>query len=482
MSVTNKVTNGIKWQMLERILTAVVQFVISVILARLVLPDEYGIISLVTVFVTLADLLVTSGFGTALIQKKNIDDSDVNTVFTFSTIVSLGLWVLLFFMAPIVADFYENTVISTVLRVYSLVIWPFAIAGLLRSLYMRELKFKILFFVSAVPLFVSGVVGVLVALYGGGVYALVIQNLVNAYGTLIMIWSISKRKLKIRFDKARIIELWRYSWKLLIANIADVAYKNLYTLCIPKFYSDRLLGLYSYGRQIPNVIFSTLNSAMVTSMFPVFARKQDNILDLKQSLRKTIRSCNFFYFPIMIGVMALAKSIIIILLGKEWIESAWYLQFFCIVYGLHHIQNLNFQAISACGQSGVFLKYEMMKKIVGIVILAVTLPLGIEWVMWGQVANITIAVLMNIYPNKKWLQYKLGEQIRDIVPYVIIVMFMFLAVKGCGILLENMNFYLCTVLQVLVGIMSYMLAAWIFRIEELKETWNIIKSKIKNRD
>ncbi|MBO5081765.1 MAG: lipopolysaccharide biosynthesis protein [Lachnospiraceae bacterium] len=482
MSVTNKVTNGIKWQMLERILTAVVQFVISVVLARLVLPDEYGIISLVTVFVTLADLLVTSGFGTALIQKKNIDDSDVNTVFTFSTIVAIGVWLLLFFTSPFVADFYGIPVITTVLRVYALIIWPSAIGGLLRSLYMRELKFKALFLVSAIPMVVSGVVGVVVALYGGGVYALVIQNLVNAYGALILVWCISKRKLRLRYCKERIAELWKYSWKLLIANIADVAYKNIYTLCIPKFYNDRVLGFYSYGRQIPNVIFGTFNSAMVASMFPVFARKQEDISDLKGCLRKTIRSCNFFYFPIMIGITALARSIIIILLGKEWIESAWYLQFFCIVYGLHHIQNLNFQAISACGKSDVFLKYEMMKKIVGIVILAVTLPLGIEWVMWGQVANITIAVLMNIYPNKKWLQYKLGEQIRDIVPYVIIVMFMFLAVKGCGILLENMNFYLCTVLQVLVGIMSYMLAAWIFRIEELKETWNIIKSKIKNRD
>lgn len=479
MSVTNKVTNGIKWQMLERILTAVVQFIISVVLARLVLPDEYGIISLVTVFVTLADLLVTSGFGTALIQKKNIDDADVNAVFTFSTVVSLGVWVLLFFTAPFVADFYEIPVITTVLRIYALVIWPSAIGGLLRSLYMRELKFKVLFFVSAIPMVISGVVGVMVALYGGGVYALVIQNLVNAYGALILVWSISKRKLRLRYGKKRIAELWKYSWKLLIANVADVAYKNIYTLCIPKFYNDRVLGFYSYGRQIPNVVFSTLNGAMVASMFPVFARKQEDILDLKGCLRKTIRSCNFFYFPMMIGIVALAEPVIIILLGEKWIESAWYLRFFCIVYGLHHIQNLNFQAISACGKSGVFLKYEIMKKIVGVVILAVTLPLGIEWVMWGQIVNIAIAILMNIHPNKKWLQYNLGEQLKDVVPYAILVMIMYLAVVGCGILLKDMNFYLCTVLQVLTGVMSYILVAWLFRIEELKDTWNIVKNKMK---
>lgn len=479
MSVTNKVTNGIKWQLMDRVLTAVVQFIISVVLARLVLPDEYGIISLVTVFVTLADLLVTSGFGTALIQKKNIDDIDVNAVFTFSTIVSLVIWVLLFLSAPLVAAFYEIPVITNVLRVYALVIWPSAIAGLLRSLYMRKLEFKVLFFVSAIPMIVSGIVGVVVALYGGGVYALVMQSLVNAYGALLLIWCVSKRKLRLQYSQGRIAELWKYSWKLLVANLADVAYKNLYTLSIPKFYGDRLLGVYSYGRQIPNVIFSTLNGAMVASMFPVFARKQEDIEDLKICLRKTIRSCNFFYFPMMIGIMALAEPVIIILLGEKWIESAWYLQFFCIVYGLHHIQNLNFQAISACGKSGVFLKYEMAKKIVGIVILVVTLPLGIEWVMWGQIVNMAIAILMNIYPNKKWLQYKLGEQLRDIIPYVIIVMIMFLAVKGCGILLKDMNFYLCTVLQVLTGVASYILAAWLFRIEELKDTWNIVKNKIK---
>ncbi len=479
MDNANKGTNGIKWQIPEKILAAVVQFIISVVLARLVLPDEYGIISLVTVFVTLADLLVTSGFGTALIQKKNIDEVDVNAVFTFSTIVSLVIWVLLFFAAPFVANFYKIPVITTVLRVYTLVIWPYAITGLLRSLYMRVLKFKVLFFVTAVPLTISGVVGVIVALYGGGVYALVIQSLVNAYGGLGLIWFISKRKLRLRYNKERIARLWKYSWKLLGANIADVAYKNLYTLCIPKFFNDAVLGVYSYGRQIPNVIFTTLNSAMISAMFPVFARKQENIPDLKQSLRKTIRSCNFFYFPMMIGIVALAEPVIIILLGEKWIESAWYLQFFCIVYGLHHVQNLNFQAISACGQSGVFLKYEIMKKIAGVVILAVTLPLGIEWVMWGQIVNIAIAILMNIHPNKKWLQYNLGEQLRDVVPYAIIVMIMYLAVVGCGILLKDVNFYLCTVLQVLTGVASYILVAWLFRIEELKETWNIVKNKIK---
>ena len=305
------------------------------------------------------------------------------------------------------------------------------------------------------------------------------QNLTNAYGALILIWSVSKRKLRLRYNKGRITELWKYSWKLLIANIADVAYKNLYTLCIPKFYNDRMLGFYSYGRQIPNVIFSTLNSAMVSSMFPVFARKQDNILDLKASLRKTIRSCNFFYFPIMVGIVALSEPVILILLGEEWKESAWYLQFFCFVYGLHHIQNLNFQAISACGKSGVFLKYEMIKKVIGVVIMAVTLPLGIKWLMWGQIVNITIAILLNIHPNKKWLQYKLGEQLKDIVPYAILVIIMYLAVAGCGILLKNVNFYLCTVLQVLAGVAVYIFGAWLLRIEELKETWNIVKNKMK---
>ncbi len=479
MSVTNKVTNGIKWQMMERVLTAVVQFVISVLLARLVLPDEYGIISLVTVFITLADLLVTSGFGTALIQKKNIDDIDVNAVFTFSTIVSFVIWAVLFVAAPFVAKFYEIPVITSVLRIYALIIWPFAIAGLLRSLYMRELKFKVLFFVSAIPLLISGVVGIIVALCGGGVYALVAQNLTNAYGALILIWSVSKRKLRFRYNKGRISELWKYSWKLLVANIADVAYKNLYTLCIPKFFSDELLGFYSYGRQIPNVIFTTLNSAIISSMFPVFARKQDNIPDLKESLRKTIRSCNFFYFPIMVGIVALAEPVILILLGEEWKESAWYLQFFCIVYGLHHIQNLNFQAISACGKSGVFLKYEMTKKIIGVVIMAVTLPLGIEWLMWGQIVNIAIAILMNIYPNKKWLQYNLGEQLKDSVPYAVLVIIMYLAVAGCGILLTDVNFYLCTVLLVLIGVVVYVFGAWLLRIEELKDTWIIVKNKMK---
>lgn len=477
MDNTNKAANGVKWQMLERVLTAAVQFLISVLLARLVLPDEYGIISLVTVFITLADLLVTSGFGTALIQKKNIDDADINTVFIFSTVVSLVLWGILYVSAPFLAAFYEIPVITSVLRIYALIIWPYAISGLLRSLYMRELRFKVLFFMSAIPLIISGIVGVVVALYGGGVYALVVQNLTNAYGGLLLIWIASRRKFRFCFSRNRVSELWKYSSKLLVANIADVAYKNIYTLSIPKFFSDRILGFYSYGRQIPNVVFSTFNGAIVASMFPVFARKQDDIADLKQSLRKTVRSCNFFFFPIMMGIIALARPIIIILLGNEWAESAWFLQFFCFIYGMHHVQNLNFQAISACGRSDVFLKYEMIKKVIGIVIMVVTLPLGIKWLMWGQIANMVIALMLNIYPNKKWLQYSLREQLTDLLPYAILVIIMYLAVTGCGILVVDMNLYLATVLQVILGVVVYIAVAAVFKIEELRDVWNMVKNR-----
>ena len=474
-----KTTNAIKWQLIERVSNAVVQFAISVVLARLVSPEEYGIISLVTVFITLADLLVTSGFGTAIIQKKDILQADINAVYTFTTCVSAIVVAVLFLLAPLIAIFYDKEIIVPVLRLYILIIWPFAVAGIYRSVLMRQMKFKEVFFRSGIPMVLSGGIGVVVAIFGGGVYALVVQNLTYAFGSLIAYRFTTNIKMKFVQCREEIKVLWKYSSKLLFANVSDVAYKNLYTLCIPKFFSDAILGVYSYGRQIPNVIFTTLNSAIISAMFPVFARKQENIPDLKVSLRKTIRSCNFFYFPIMIGIVALAKPVIIILLGKEWTESAWYLQFFCIVYGLHHIQNLNFQAISACGKSDIFLKYEVIKKIVGVVTLVITLPFGIEWVMWGQIVNIAIALAMNIFPNKKWLQYKLGEQLRDIIPYAIIVMIMFLAVKGCGILLKDMNFYLCTVLQVLVGVASYILTAWLFRIEELKETWNIMKNKIK---
>ena len=347
---------SVSWQLIERIFSAVIQFVLSVIIARLVLPEEYGIISVITVFITLADLLVNAGFGTALIQQKEIIEDDIVSVFTFSTVLSLLLCGLLMICAPFIADFYKEPLIRPVLQCYSLGIWPFAVYGLLRSLLMKNLEFKKMCIVSVSALVISGIAGVLIALAGGGVYALTFQSLINSVLGMCLLFFVTKWRPRLKINRARTKNLWKYSWKLMVSNLVDTAYKSIYTLCVPKFFGNRLSGYYNYGRQIPNVIVSTLNSTMVTVMFPFFAKEQNNLEDVKNLLRKTIRSYCFVSFPIMAGIMGTADLIIYILLGTKWMPAARYLAFFCFIYGLQPVQNINFQAISARGQSEIYLR------------------------------------------------------------------------------------------------------------------------------
>lgn len=475
--VQKGVAASVSWQLIERLLSAVIQFVLSVIIARLVLPEEYGIISVITVFITLADILVNAGFGTALIQQKEIIEDDIVSVFTFSTIVSLLLCVLLMMCAPFIAAFYSEPLIKPVLQIYSLGIWPFAVYGLLRSLLMKNLEFKKMCIVSVSALVISGIAGVIIALAGGGVYALTFQSLINSVLGMCLLFIVTKRHLRLKINKARTKDLWKYSWKLLVSNLIGTGYKNIYTLCVPKFFGNRLSGYYNYGRQIPNVIISTLNSTMVTVMFPFFAKEQNNLANVKNRLRKTIRSYCFVSFPIMVGIMATADLIIYILLGTRWMPAAKYLAFFCFIYGLQPVQDINFQAISACGRSEVYLKYEILKKGLGIGMLILSLPLGMDWLMWGQVAVILISVLLNIMPNKKWLKYTLTEQLKDILPFVLTAGAMYAAVRLLDIELQELNQYERAIAEVILGAIVYLGASFVLAREEVLSVWNAICRK-----
>ncbi|MCM1232144.1 MAG: lipopolysaccharide biosynthesis protein [Butyrivibrio sp.] len=466
---------SVSWQLIERIFSAVIQFVLSVIIARLVLPEEYGIISVITVFITLADLLVNAGFGTALIQQKEITEEDVASVFTFSTVLSVILCGLLVVCAPFIAGFYKEPLIKPVLQIYSLGIWPFAVYGLLRSLLMKNLEFKKMCIVSVSALVTSGIAGVLIALAGGGVYALTFQSLINSVLGMCLLFLVTKWRPRLKINRVRTKKLWKYGWKLMISNLVDTAYKSIYTLCVPKFFGNRLSGYYNYGRQIPNVIVSTLNSTMVTVMFPFFAKEQSNLEDVKKSLRKTIRSYCFVSFPIMAGIMGTADLIIYILLGAKWMPAAKYLAFFCFIYGLQPVQNINFQAISARGQSGIYLKYELLKKGLGIGGLIISLPLGMDWLMWGQVAVILISMLLNVMPNKRWLNYTLREQIKDILPYVLTAGLMYAAVKAADTGMQGMNQYVRAASEVFLGIAVYVGVSFAIVREDVLSVWHIIR-------
>jgi teichuronic acid exporter len=466
--------SGIVWQMLEKILVNGVQFIIYVILARLLEPGDFGIVAILSVFIVFSDLLVNSGLGTAIIQKKNADDKDYNSVLYASLLMSLILYGIIFAIAPLVARFYGNALITNSLRLYALSIIFFSLNGVQRSIMFRHFNFRKVFVVSTLPVFLAGAVGILLAFLGFGVYALIANYVVNSLLCVIVSAFLLRWRPKLIFAFDRIKKLYSYSYKLLLANLIDTGYRNLFPLVIGKVYSSTILGFYNYGRQIPNLISSSINSSIISVVFPIYSRSQDDKESLKEMVRKSISMSSFVIFPIMAGLSAVARPLIEIMLTAKWLPSVPYVRLFCIVFGLYHVQTVNFHAISAIGRSDVFLKYELFKKIAGIIILAASVPLGLTWIVLGQVLTIVLSIGISVRPNRRFLNYDLREQFADYLPPLVLSVAMFLTISLLGLL--PLSLLPALVLQVVAGILFYMVLARLLRMKGYRSLISVIKT------
>jgi len=472
-NIKKTAVSGLIWQMIGRIGVNGVQFLIYVILARLLAPEDFGIIALATAFVAVSNLLVNSGLGTALVQSKRVDETDYSSVFYFSFFLSCVLYMILFTMAPLIARFYDKPIMVGVLRVYAISIIFFAINGVQRSILLREMKFKKIFLVSTIPVLISGVISIVMAILGFGIYALVFNSVASGLFSVVVFWIIVRWKPRLLFSRNRLRELFAFSYKLLLANFLEIGYKNLYPLVIGKAFNSTLLGYYNYGRQVPNFIASTINASITSVVFPIYSRSQSDKKKLKSMVRQSITLSNFVIFPIMAGLAAVAKALVIVILTEKWLPSVPHIQLFCIVYGLHHLQNINFQAISAIGRSDVFLRYEIIKKIIGITLLIFTLPFGIFALVIGQVIAAVISVIINFKPNIIWLNYSATEQIRDFLPYLIISVLMFGGVRIVSLL--GVGALVMLILQVIVGIGIYVGMALLFKLKGVQSVLEILK-------
>ena len=467
--------SGLLWQMLEKFGVNGVQFLIYIILARLLAPEDFGIVALVSAIIAITSILVNSGLGSALIQSKQVSELDYSTVFYFSLFVSFTLYVILFSAAPIIASFYGHSEIINILRLYSISLIILGINGVQKSILIRAMNFKHLFWISSIPVVLSGAISVALAVMGYGVYALVLNGLLSAFLSVIGFWFILRWYPQKSFSVLRLIELLTFSYKLLFASMIDIVYKNLYPLVIGKLFSSSILGYYNYGRQIPTFISASINASISSVLFPVFSRSQSDIPTLKARLRQSMILGNFFIFPIMAAIAGSSQNLVMVVLTEKWLPSVIYIQLFCVVYGLHHLHNINFQAITALGRSDLFMKYEIIKKTIGLSLLLITVPFGILWLVIGQILVAIISVLISIKPNSKILKYSLIEQVEDSAPYIILSLLIFIVLD----LMERFGFDdLGTLfLQIFVGILLYFGLAVTFKLKGLHNAIELIYSR-----
>lgn len=475
----SKVISSLFWKLLERGGTQGIQFIVQIVLARLLLPEMYGTVALVTVFITLAQVFVQSGLGTALIQKKEADNVDFSSVFYLSLGLAGVLYTLLFIFAPVISRFYHDAELIPVLRVLGIILFFGAVNGIQNAWVSRHMMFKELFKRSIGALLISGTAGIIAAYAGLGIWALVIQQLTNQAAVTVIMWFTVKWRPIRAFSLDKVKALFSFGWKLLLSSLLDQLYRDLRTLVIGRIYSSSTLGFYNKGEQFPKIIVSNINGSIQAVMLPALSAHQDDRQRVKAMMRRAIKTSSFIMFPMMVGMAVVAEPMVRLLLTEKWLPAVPFLQVFCFTYMLWPIHTANLQAINALGRSDIFLKLEIIKKIVGIVILVVSVPMGVYAIALGGVVSGISSSFINAWPNKKLLNYSYAEQLKDIAPAL-----------GLSLLMGAIVFLIGTLpiadwqklmVQVPVGAVAYIIASKIAKVESMHYLHNVHKSALSRK-
>ncbi|MEK4228823.1 lipopolysaccharide biosynthesis protein [Solibacillus sp. FSL H8-0538] len=459
----SEVLSSLLWKLMERGGTQGIQFIVMIVLARLLLPEEFGLIVLVTIFITIAGVFVQSGFNTALIQKKDADAVDFSSVFYLSLFVASLLYVLLFITAPFIATFFEQPEFARVLRILSFTLFFGAFNSIQNAIISRNMEFKKLFISSLSANIFSGIVGVVLAYTGFGVWALVGHQLTNQLMVTIILSFTVKWKPQFIFSIDRINKLFSFSWRLLASMLLDTINSNLRNLLIGKMFSPATLGFYNRGDQFPNLLISNINGSIQSVMLPTLSSYQDDKQKVKAIVRRAIVTSAFIVIPMMVGLAVIAEPLVKILLTDKWLPAVPFLQIFCAVYALWPIHTANLQAINALGRSDIFLKLEIAKKILGLIILAISLPFGVYAIAIGIFVGGILSTFINAYPNLKLLNYSIQEQWKDIIPSLLISLLMGAAIYP--IQWVGMSDMLTVITQIVVGVVLYIGLARVFKLE-----------------
>ena len=397
-----KVLSNISWRFAERAGARAVSFIVTLVIARILSPSDYGVIAMVNVFIELADVIVASGFGSAVIQKKDADELDYSSAFYFQLVLSALTYIILFFSAPYIQRFYgkQYILLSSVLRILGLRLFLVALNSMQNAYVSKHMQYKKFFFATLSGTIISAFLGIVSAYQGFGVWALVIQYLSNSIINTLVLWITVEWHPVLKFSFYRLQQLYSYGWKLLATSLVDIGYQKLRDLLIGKIYSSADLAFYNRGTSFPSLIVSNINTSIDNVIFPVMSNEQDNIEKVKAMARRSIKTSSYIMFPMMMGMAVCAEPIIRLILTEKWLPAVPFLQIFCFVYAWQPIHTANLNAIKALGCSGLYLKLGIWKDIIGIIALIASIKYGVFWVAVSCGIAEIAASAINALPNK----------------------------------------------------------------------------------
>lgn len=472
------ITNAI-WKFAERIMAQGVSLLVSIILARLLLPEDYGAIAMVTVFITVANVFVTSGIPNALIQKKDADTLDFSSVFYFNFGVSILIYLILFFSAPAIASFYNVEILCPVVRIMGLRIIVASVNSVQHAYVSRHMMFQKYFWSTLFGTLLSGVIGIAMAYAGAGIWALVAQYMINTSVDTIVLFVTVKWRPTWAFSFKRVKRLLAFGWRILFEGVSNTLVDQLQNLIIGKVYTAGDLACYTKGQQFPEVIVSNSVSAIGAVLFPAMSNVQDQKDYVLQMLRKSVRLSSYIIYPILTGLAVVAPSFVHVVLTDKWVDAIPFLQAFCLLSAPSVAMIPRHQAINALGRSDVFMNEHIVGRVVGVTLLLLLYRLSVWAILLSRFIGTTILLLIVAYTSKRYVGYLFKDQIMDVIPALIGCAVMVIPVYFIQLL--NLPHLTMLIVQVITGVVIYVLYSVMFKVPEFITCWYLIKGLIKKK-
>lgn len=475
--IKNKAIKGVGWSFADNILNQGITFLVGLVLARLLTPEEYGLIGIVLIFIAIFNSIVDSGFSNALIRKNDATDKDYNTVFFTNLVLSLVLFLLLLYIAPFIAKFFSQPKLLLLTRVMALIIIINAFAIIQRTILVKKIDFRTQTKVSLISSLISGVIGIGIAIYGFGVWSLVAQQISRQFINSLFLWIYAKWYPKMQFSYNSFLELFGFGWKLLISGLIDTVWKEIYQVVIGKCYSTYTLGQYTRAQQFGSIFSSNLTTVVQRVSYPVLSEIREDKSRLKNAYKRIIKVTMLVTFCCMLGLAAIARPLIVALIGPQWLPAVPFLQIICLQMMLYPLHAINLNMLQVQGRSDLFLKLEIIKKIIAVGPLLLGIFMDIYWMLWGSVLTGIFAYYLNAFYSGRFLNYNIEEQIKDILPSFFVSAFMAIAIWGISYL--SFPPVLLLLLQILTGFLMIVVICEIFKVDSYIEIKEIIMTYIK---
>ncbi|SHG35761.1 Membrane protein involved in the export of O-antigen and teichoic acid [Flavobacterium fluvii] len=466
-SLKSTATKGIIWSAVDKFAVQFGQFVVSIVLARILMPEDFGLMGMLTIFIALSQIFIESGMGTGLIQRQEREDIDFSTLFVFNLGVSGFLYLLLFFSAPLISSFFKQPQLTDLTRILGLSLFLNAFAIVQRTKLTIVIDFKTIAKSNVVGMIAGGLCGVIAAKNGYGVWSLVIQILIGSLASSVSLWFFSNWSPSIAFSKKSFKSLFGYGSKLLMVGLYAQILNNVYNICLGKFYPTASLGYYTRAKSLADISAGTIVSILQQSTFPILTTVQHDKEKLISIYGRMIRMSAFFIIPLMMLIALLAKPIVILLLTEKWVALIPLLQWMVFARIFYPMSALNMNLLNAVGRSDLFLKVDLSKLPLTLLAMVITIPLGLEAIIIGHVVTSALSFFINAYFPGKLFGYGPIKQLKDMLPF-------FVATIGMAILVFVMTRFVDNlVLQLffgsLLGSITYLFICWLLKLDELKE-------------